>query len=170
MKLKFYYIENSYIQFLRNFDNKVTIIKSTGKTRPYVGIVYSINTYEYFAPLSSPKYAQNGTLSMKYKNKYKDKKSPLFEPINDLKHGTIQINNMIPVPSSELIKFDIKNVQDSDYRSLLLNQYIYIDNNKKTIYKKAKRLYDFVTKHEIPKFINLSCDFKLLEEKCDEYP
>lgn len=51
--LKIYYLKNDYIDYLRQFDNKVAYNKNS--TRPYVGIVYRINEFNYFAPLSSPK-------------------------------------------------------------------------------------------------------------------
>jgi protein AbiQ len=169
MDLKFYHINKLYVNYLREFDNKVTLIKNSGKLRPYIGIVYKIDNYEYFAPLSSPKKDSNGNLLESYKNKYRNNPNPLYEQIDHLKYGTIQINNMIPVPSIELKEFDIKKEQDVKYKSVLLDQLIYIDNHKEKILKKANRLYEFVTKHKITKFIQLSCDFKLLEGKCDEY-
>jgi hypothetical protein len=36
--LHIYYVKNEYIEFLRNFDKKVTIIKDSEKQRPYIGI------------------------------------------------------------------------------------------------------------------------------------
>ena len=40
-KLKIYYIDNDYIDYLRKFDNRVAYNKT--KTRPYVGVVYTFN-------------------------------------------------------------------------------------------------------------------------------
>ena len=51
--LKIYYISESYINYLRQFDNNVAYNKNT--TRPYIGIVYTYNNYNYFTPLASPK-------------------------------------------------------------------------------------------------------------------
>ena len=51
--LKIYYISESYINYLRQFDKNVAYNKNT--TRPYIGIVYTYNNYNYFAPLASPK-------------------------------------------------------------------------------------------------------------------
>lgn len=51
--LKIYYIDDNYINYLRQFDSKVYYNKN--HTRPYVGVVYIFNGYYYFAPLSSPK-------------------------------------------------------------------------------------------------------------------
>ncbi len=51
--LKIYYLDDDYINYLRKFDNKVAYNKNS--TRSYVGVVYTINELNYFAPLSSPK-------------------------------------------------------------------------------------------------------------------
>ena len=112
---------------------------------------------------------KDGNLTEKYKNKFKRGSSPLFEKIENLKYGTIQINNMIPVPESELIPFDIEAESDVTYKTVLTDQFIYIDNHKARILKKAQNLYKFVTEKKMPAFVNMSCEFKLLEEKCDSY-
>ena len=52
-KLKLYFIDNNYIDYLRKFDGKVTYNKVPN--RPYVGVVYEYNNFKYFSPLSSPK-------------------------------------------------------------------------------------------------------------------
>ena len=44
--LKIYYISESYINYLRQFDKNVAYNKNT--TRPYIGIVYTYNNYNYF--------------------------------------------------------------------------------------------------------------------------
>ena len=47
-------LDNSaYVNYLRQFDKNVAYNKNT--TRPYIGIVYTYNNYNYFAPLASPK-------------------------------------------------------------------------------------------------------------------
>jgi len=169
MSLKICHINEDYIKYLMNFDHKVTLVKDSGKMRPYVGVVFVIGTYKYFAPLSSPKKGKDGSLTEKYKNKFSKNSSPLYERIENLKYGTLQLNNMIPVPESELIEFDIETEQDADYKTVLKDQFIYIDNHKERIVKKANRLYGFVTKSKIEAFVNMSCEFKMLETKCDEY-
>jgi protein AbiQ len=49
-KLKLYYISEDYIKYLRKYDNKLPSNKNT--KRPYIGIVYQYNGFNYFAPLS----------------------------------------------------------------------------------------------------------------------
>ena len=51
--LKIYYISEQYINYLRKYDKNVAYNKNS--TRPYIGVVYTYNNYNYFAPLASPK-------------------------------------------------------------------------------------------------------------------
>ena len=51
--MKFYHIADSYIDFLRTYDNKVS--QNKFETRPYVGVVFQLNTIKYYAPFTSPK-------------------------------------------------------------------------------------------------------------------
>ena len=52
-KLKLYFIQSEYINYLRKYDNRVAYNKVPN--RPYIGVVYTYNNFNYFAPLSSPK-------------------------------------------------------------------------------------------------------------------
>lgn len=52
-KLKLYFIDTNYINYLRKYDKRVAYNKVP--SRPYVGVVYMYNNFNYFAPLSSPK-------------------------------------------------------------------------------------------------------------------
>lgn len=48
--MRIYRIKDEYIDFLRKYDEKVS--KNKEETRPFVGIVFEINNFKYFAPLS----------------------------------------------------------------------------------------------------------------------
>lgn len=56
-ELKLYEISEEYINFLRKEDCLVLSAKEDDRnhTRKYLGIVYTINNYDYYIPLSSPK-------------------------------------------------------------------------------------------------------------------
>ena len=89
--------------------------------------------------------------------------------------GMIRFTDMIPVPKECLYFIDISK-QSYGYKRLLAEQYSYINmpKNKKIIISKAKQLYKIVTSFEEKSkttnfYKNLSCNFKLLEEKCVEY-
>ena len=81
---------------------------------------------------------------------------------------------MIPVPQESVYLLDIKN-KSYGYKRLLSEQYSYINkpDNKQKIIDKAEKIYNIVTndkKNKLSKFYkDLSCNFKLLEEKCIEY-
>ena len=87
-KLKIYYIDSNYIDYLRKFDKRVAYNKS--RSRPYVGVVYTFNNQTYFAPLSSPK-PKHLTMNKNALDIFK---------INDGELGIVNINNMIPSPIS----------------------------------------------------------------------
>ncbi len=55
--LKLYEISEEYIAYLRSFDRLVFSAKEEDRihTRKYLGIVHTINNYDYYIPLSSPK-------------------------------------------------------------------------------------------------------------------
>lgn len=52
-RLKFYNIDDQYIEYLYQFDKKVPFNKNS--KRPYIGIILEINGITYFAPMFSPK-------------------------------------------------------------------------------------------------------------------
>ena len=61
------------------------------------------------------------------------------------------------------------NEQDKKYKDLISAEYRYINSNKEEIYKRANKMYIAVTKHKNNFLKTISCNFKLLEEKCVEY-
>ena len=48
-------VNSDYCDYLRKFDNKVAYNKNEKELRPFIGILFQIDTCEYVAPLSSPK-------------------------------------------------------------------------------------------------------------------
>lgn len=85
-RLKLYYISDEYINFLRKYDQKVPYNKS--QTRPFIGVVYTFNNINYFAPLASPKIKH-----LKMSNRVID-----IWKIDGGKLGIINFNNMLPSP------------------------------------------------------------------------
>ena len=51
--MRFYHITETYINYLRQFDQMV--YKDKNESRPYVGVVLSVGGIQYFAPFTSPK-------------------------------------------------------------------------------------------------------------------
>ncbi len=162
-ELLFYTVNKNYIKYLSKFENHVSYNKDElGHSRPYLGIVLKIESYEYFVPLYS------------YKDHYKKyKNNPSFFFIYDRKNNPLAIikfSSMIPVPKhikvTSLLEYS---KSDKKYKDLISAEYRYINSNKEEIYKRANKMYIAVTKHKKNFFKTIACNFKLLEEKCINY-
>ena len=156
--LKFYIVSEEYIEYLSKYDTHVSWNKE--KKRPYIGIVLKVETHLYFAPLYSYKVGYD---------KYKE--NPSFMRIKNRKGRNVSIvrfAEMIPVPESEIKLLDFK-ARDDKYRDLLQAENDFINDNKEMIYSKAKKIYRNVVKIKIPFFTEISCNFRLLEQKAKEY-
>lgn len=106
-------------------------------TRKYLGIVYSINGYNYYLPLSSPKNSdyrmENGV------QKIRGSIVPIIRITSqsssgelELK-GTLKLSNMIPVPASELTLYDMEHEPDLFYKALIHKEMLFIRKNKNKI-------------------------------------
>ena len=165
INLKIVRVNSDYCDYLRKFDNKVAYNKN--EKRPYIGVVIVGEEHYYFAPLFSPK--------QKHKT-YKDNLT-FFKIINtktknDL--GIIRFSDMVPVHQESVYLLDMKS-KSYGYKRLLSEQYSYINKpeNKTKIMEKAEKIYSIVTKNSKSKmakfYKDLSCNFKLLEEKSAKY-
>lgn len=83
--------------------------------------------------------------------------------------GMIKLNNMIPASKDNLRYVNFDNIQDKKYKNLLIQQNNFIQLNTERIREMADKLYKFVTIDKKKFFIQICCDFKLLEEKCKSY-
>lgn len=92
-KFKWYVIDKKYVQYLKQFDNKVENIEYNENLKPYIGIILSINNYDYYVPVSSTK-----------EKHYKMKEDIDFIKIlhNDTILGVLNINNMIPISKDNI--------------------------------------------------------------------
>ena len=132
--------------------------------RPFVGIVFSVNGYNYYAPLSSPK------------PKHLNMKNQLdFLKINGGEWGAINFNNMIPVPIECLTRVEMR-ITDSDtaaetaYKNLLANQLSWCNSNRERIIKQARKLYAVITEDRAyPELKKRCCDFKQCEIMSRKY-
>ena len=80
--------------------------------RPFIGVLFKIETCEYFAPLSSPK------------TKHKEMKNTIdFFKIKNGELGAVNFNNMIPVRENNYNLIDLKGEtitpQEAKYQKLL---------------------------------------------------
>jgi len=156
-KLKIYRVDCKYVRFLYGCDNRVQWNKNT--RRPYVGVVLTVGSYRYFVPMESPKPSH---LNMK--------SSVYILPIEKGRYGILGFNNMIPVPTSALIAFDINLEPDKQYAELLRRQAAFFNSHEADIYSRAAKTYFRATTKTVDSFFRqICCDFKKLEAACDRY-
>lgn len=154
-----YMADINYCNYLHYYEPKIPYVENEKERRPFIGIVLSVNGKNFFAPLSSPKPKH---LIMK--------NSQDFLKIKDGRLGGINLNNMMPIPRRYLHTIDIKKLKDEKYKRMLFMQLDWIEKNDLRINNRAKNLYYLVIhKKAEKKLIQRCCDFKLLEQKCQEY-
>lgn len=176
MKIYLYNVDDDYIQYLRQFDSRVSDNKigKRKKTRKYIGALMLINGCKYFAPLSSPKtkdYDDNGEI----------RKDPIFltrivtineDGKKELK-ARIMLGNMIPVSDVALTKYNPNDEEDLRYRDLIIKELDFITKNRKELITKATIIYNQKTgkykKTPNSKYLDCVVDFALLEEKAKSY-
>lgn len=135
--------------------------KSAGnknRRRPYVGVVLYVGVFRYFVPMESPK-----------PNHVNIKAGKHILKLDGGKLGLLGFNNMLPVPESALISFDINNEPDRQYAELLKRQVTYCNRNKADILSHASRTYYNVVNRKNAFLLKICCDFKKLEKACGEY-
>ena len=153
MKLNLYSVSDKYIKYLRQFDERIYDNKEDirTQTRKYLGIVLTVNDFNYYIPMSSPK------------------KSDYIEYDSDRLYGTLRISNMIPVPITELEPYVISNERNKKYKEVILGELRYINNNSEKIMKNAEIVYKQKLKNEEIGYIKNTVNFKLLEEKLKKW-
>ena len=159
MDIKFYQIENNYIDYLSPHAPHLFHNKQAGQQneRKYIGIILQVNGFDYFAPLSSFKPKHN-------------KMPEMIDFIKIKKYAVINLNNMFPVPLSECSYVDISKEKDKNYRALLVSEYRYIKSIQEKIRKNASNIYKHKTEHGNSTGLAKRCnDFILLEGLCKEY-
>ena len=156
-------IDSDYCDYLRRFDERVPYNFKQKDLRPFVGVLFTVDNYKYFAPLSSPKQKH-----LKMKNKLD------FLKIDDGKLGAINFNNMFPVNDKNVILLDLNakfdSVKKQQYYKLLKKQIFWLNRNLDKLYNQSKELYlKYLDNTLAPSIFARCCDFKLLETKCEEY-
>lgn len=171
-KLKLYIIDSDYVKYLYGFDNKVMFWESeTYKSdRKYLGVVLTINDFDYFAPLSSPK--DNDFFFSKGQKKVKKNTIPIVRLVTDDYEmlGKVKLSNMIPVKKEYITLYDIEGEPDRKYKSLIKKEMRCIRKCKKEILKNARVLYNQkVNNYESIAYLKYTIDFKKLETACQNY-
>lgn len=163
IKLKIVRVNSDYCDYLRKFDDKVSYNKNEKKLRPFIGILFEIDSCKYFAPLSSPK------------TKHKQMKNTIdFFKIKNGELGAVNFNNMIPVNENNYSLVDlnkkVNNIEELKYQKLLKEQLNWLNENYDQVKNKSFKLYQLYNNGKLPQNIkSRCCNFKLLEQKCTEY-
>ncbi len=156
-------IDENYCDYLREYDSRVMFNSEDKRLRPFVGVMFSVNGLDYFAPMTSPKP------NFEYRNS-----SPIFQKIGGGDLGAIRLNAMIPVPKMFVKPIDLKHYCLTDaelnYQNLLKTQVRWINKSVDKIETKARRLYATYLDKTLPeRFARFCCNFPVLEEKCREF-
>ena len=163
LKLKVVRVDADYCDYLRKYDSKVSYNRNEKELRPFIGILFEIENFEYFAPLSSPK------------EKHKNMKNMIdFFKIKDGQLGAVNFNNMIPVKPNNYSLIDLTKealtFPEQKYQKLLIEQLNWLNANYKQVKNKSFKLYQLYVSGKLPDNIkSRCCNFKLLEKKCQEY-
>lgn len=164
MNFSFYTVTTAYCDFLRKADPRVPYTMDKKSIRPFVGIVFSVNGFHYYAPLTSPKPKH-----LHMKNQID------FLKIKDGEWGAINFNNMIPVPLQCLKKVEIR-ISETDtkseinYMNLLSNQLSWCNSHKDTILRLVEKLYSTIVQGTAWGVLaERCCNFSLDEQQCLRY-
>ena len=165
--MRLYSISDEYIEYLRKVFPRVYSNKIANRThtRKYLGVVFKLNNFNYYIPLSSPKDAHDYIILNGKKVIRKDSIIVIRMVVKGTLKGTLQIGTMIPVPDKALIQYNLQDEQDISYKELVQDEIIFIRKNANRIIKTAKLLYSKKTKstHKNP-VIDKVLDFKSIEE------
>ena len=156
--MELYEVTIDYVKYLRTFEPKRILSNADEKNkRKFLGVITQKNGYNYVIPLSSPKYLKDYRIKeysqdilpkdfsfVSYRDRIellKDTTVPVVYMYDRNSKGEIdffgklQCNNMIPVPDSELVSFDINSVSDIAYKTLLQKQVQFLRKNEANIMK-----------------------------------
>ncbi len=152
MKLKLYEVDHDYIQYLKQFDNHVPEMSYTTNNKFVCGVVLMIDSYQYFAPISSFHTPQRTNLIIKDKSR---------------SISSIRFSFMFPA-FDEVLRMKDFSLEAPSYRNLLRSELKFCNQHLSDIHKKANEVYKIGSNRKHP-LAYLCCDFKLLESKHDEY-
>ena len=86
-----------------------------------------------------------------------------FLKIDNGNLGAINFNNMIPIPMEQCIKIDVESQQDETYKTYKQIHWCNERENANVILNRA------INKKLPQRIIDRCCDFKMLEEKSQQY-
>lgn len=183
-KLKFINISQDYLKYLHNHCSEVYYKQFNYDNKPYLGILINNENNQYVIPLSSAKEKHklwkntdtNRFLVYENCDKSSLSKNAIYKenPDGSIKHilSAIDLKKMIPVKEGiysivDLVGKQNDTTEERNYKNLLNKEYSFCLKILPSIIQKANKLYN--KQIETGKIIKFCCDFKLIEEKCDQY-
>ncbi|WP_082789564.1 type III toxin-antitoxin system ToxN/AbiQ family toxin [Acetobacter malorum] len=160
--MKFYTVSHQYLEYLQSIDPRVPNHSGANykNEKPFVGVIFTINTHKFIAPLTSPK----GLPSKDHPTFFKITENNENESL-----GSIRISNMIPVLDSEIKEIIFNDIPDEKYKLLIMKQNVIIKKNESIIKSKANKLYNICDINPENRYKDRCCDFNLLISKYRNY-
>lgn len=183
-KLKFINISQDYLKYLHDHCSEVYYKQFNYDNKPYLGILINNENNQYVIPLSSAKEKHklwkntdtNRFLIYENCDKSSLSKNAIYKenPDGSIKHilSAIDLKKMIPVKEGiysivDLVAKQNDTTEERNYKNLLNKEFSFCLKILPSIIQKANKLYN--KQIETGKIIKFCCDFKLIEEKCDQY-
>ncbi len=153
--LNFYYIDNTYIQYLRTYDKKIPEMGYNSHDKFICGVVLQIKGMNYYAPISSNKTVYRTSYAIKYRE-------------NIL--GTIRFSFMFPADDNliKMVNFNEIYKEDSAYAELLRTEWRHCIAHEDIILRKAMSVYS-IGRNKNHKLNYTCCDFKVLEDAYQQW-
>ena len=156
-------MDPNYVQFLKKAEqaqrgfSRVPNVEYGENRKPkfLCGVVLQVNNVDYYVPVTS------------YKQQKPD--NFLIKADNGQVTSSLRFNYMFPIPKNLVMERKIAGEPDRAYRALLSQELRYCINNQETIQHLAERTYKRVNLGLDNGLVTNSCNFKLLEQKCQEY-
>ena len=183
-KLKFINISQDYLKYLHDHYSEVYYKQFNYDNKPYLGILINNENNQYVIPLSSAKEKHklwkntdtNRFLIYENCDKSSLSKNAIYKenPDGSIKHilSAIDLKKMIPVKEGiysivDLVAKQNDTTEERNYKNLLNKEFSFCLKILPSIIQKANKLYN--KQIETGKIIKFCCNFKLIEEKCDQY-
>lgn len=176
----FYVIDKNYLKYLHDIDNEVFYDDTKAYERkPFLGVIVTIDDRTYFIPLTSGKLKHaNWKLSdtahfLIYEiiNNNAVRKRDIIKPYKDEQVyrilAVLDIKKMIPVPQGCYKRIDFSQVEDKQYRRLLIKEYEFCRSIRDGVLERAVKIYTEQKQND--KVYPFYCDFSRLEKACAEY-
>ncbi|OON87289.1 type III toxin-antitoxin system ToxN/AbiQ family toxin [Pyramidobacter sp. YE332] len=159
-KLNFYYVDFAYTNYLKNAEIEKRGVSrvpnmdyGVSRKRKFLcGVVLQVREMNYYVPVTSFKQQKPDNF--------------LIQADNGQIVASLRFNYMFPVPKSALSLRSIDDEPDRAYRALLAQELRFCIKNQERIQYLAERTYKRVLLGKNPGLVANSCDFLLLEHKC----